>query len=303
MAILLSKRQMKYLCFLSIAIILISCSQKSKSIEDADCLAFNIMFPEPNVNLPRGDSFRLNYLLIDLAKMGSKILPLTYPSVEIPNIDSLFSTIYSIENELKKDSLAEEKSISICVKIHNLPLNIVTEIMCFLMKNDIVPWSVDFRYEEFLIVLSNKEYTNEYPNEEEYNEYLKSADLKALEGLFNFFPYNRFFFIDSKTNYSTEAKIVKKHKLKTDNFQKELELIKTYIVDFSNSQTENIPIERKAMQIRFDKEIAILKLSKIIHFAQENDLEYDCFYKKGYLNIYTRNEYERSHYYRSEIIP
>ena len=157
MTILLSKRQMKYLSFLSIVIILISCSQKSKLIEDADCIALAVVVPAPDINLPQGYTIRFNYLTIDLAKMRSKILPLTYPSFKTPNIDSLFSIIYSTKNELKKDSLAEEKLISICVKIHNLPLNIITEMACFLRKNGITTWSVDFSYDEFFIVLSNKD--------------------------------------------------------------------------------------------------------------------------------------------------
>ena len=278
-------------------------SQQSKNekkmIENTDCQYIDVVFPEADVEPPQRALSRIkfNYFTMDLPKMQSDIIPLAYPSDKIPTIDSLFSIIYNIENKLRNDSLSEERLVSICVKIHDLSLNITTELFCNLIKKKMKYWSIDFRYDELLILLSNnseEDYTTKPLTKKEYKKYLKTIDLKALKE-FDFYPYYRFRFVDSETNYSTESEIIQKYRLKqTSDFQEELEFAERIIIDFAKKQKGNITTDslskRKALQIYFDKDIALLKLLKIIHVALKNNLVYDCFYKRGYLNFYMRDD-------------
>lgn len=269
------------------------------SFESTDCQYVSLVIPEANVDAPQEGFSRMkfNYFTIDLPKMQSTIISMAYPSVEIPTIDSLFSRIRNIKNELRKDVFGEYKLVSICVKINDLPLNITTDLFCILIKENMEYWAVDFRCDELFILLHNKSEGNletKPLTKKEYKKYLQAIDLEALKE-FDFYPYYRFRFANSETNLSAESEIIQKHRIKqTANFQEELKLAEKIIIDFANKEKENNTADssakRKTLQIYFDNDIALLRLLKIIHVAQENDLMYDCFYKRGYLNFYIRKD-------------
>lgn len=285
---------------------LIACTNKKENQNESitsSCGNLDFVLPMPDVDLPNEHFSLLNYYKIDLIKMRSDTVNLTYPSRNIPSIDSLFSRIHNIESILKKDSLETEKWTSVCVKIPEMPLNAFLQFMCLVKnENNYKQWLLDLRSDEFIIPVCNKNINIFFPKDLdkiEYKNYLDEVDLTKLEYL-NFHSSYRFNFVDyDTTNFQNNAEIIAKYNInnRTD-FDRQLEGFGDIIKSFSEKyQSEQIQTDsictRKGLQINFKSNINLVKILKIIELAKSENLVYDCFYNRNQLNIYSRCEKDR----------
>jgi hypothetical protein len=266
--------------------------------DDPTCNSLEFVLPHADVSLPRENRIMYNYYNIDVLKMRSEVVYLTYPSEDIPTINSLFSKMQGIECSLKKDSLSDEKWINVSVKIPKMPLNIMSKLMCYLSKNNIRQWNFDLRYDEVGILYNNKKnlarFSPRLLDENEYQKYIQNVDFDKLSEV-DFYPYSRFSFIDyTETRFRQSAEIVARYWIDNlNNLEVELHKFSAIVGDFSEKYQTKIDLnhsscERKGILISFDPDVPFLKLLKIINLATKKNLVYDCFFNKNLLYIYTK---------------
>lgn len=278
---------------------LIACNNKKENqnqLKKSSCGSIDFVLPSADIDLPSENRRMFNYYMIDLVRMRSDAVYLTYPSKDISSINSLFSKIHNLESKLKKDSLETEKWTSVYVKFPEMPMNIFSQFMCLIKnENNYKQWFLDLRSDEFIIPVCNKNINIFSPkdlNNIEYKKYLDDVDLTKLEYL-NFQSFSRFNFVDyDTTNFQHNAKTIAKYSINNStDFDIQLDeftrIIKDFNEKYQSQQTDSTCI-RKGIQINFEKNINLLKILKIINLAEVENLVYDCFYNINQLNIYTK---------------
>lgn len=264
----------------------------------AACNFLGFFLPYADVSPSRENRIMYNYYDIDILRMRSKVVYLTYPSEDIPTIDSLFSKMQGVECSLKKDSLSDEKWINVSIKISQMPLNIMSKLMCYLSKKNIGQWNFDLRYDKVDILYNNKKnltYFLPRPlDENEYQKYIQNVNFDKLSEV-DFYPYSRFLFIDyPETCFRQSAEIVARYRIDNlNNLEEELYKFSAIVDDFSEKYQTKIDLKdlsskRKGILISLDPDVPFLKLLKIINLATKKNLVYDCFFNKNQLYIYTK---------------
>ncbi|MDH6382280.1 hypothetical protein M2451_003621 [Dysgonomonas sp. PFB1-18] len=234
---------------------------------------------------------RFNYYTVDLWKIRTEDkVEMTYPSIEIPDIDTLFTKIQNVKNTIPSDG---DKVTMTSVKIKNMPLNIVAKLMCYMKENDICRrWIVDLRNDEFNMFLGDESFSPADLDEAEYDAYVQNLDAEKLKNVK--FEEHRFSLVTYDTNFQHEAEIISGYQISASKvFQSEIDKFSLIIGDLKKEyQPDSLSYlsdcARKGIRIGFDKNIPMLQLLKIIDIASRNNLLYDCFYDRGYLNVYTR---------------
>ncbi|NDV69304.1 hypothetical protein [Dysgonomonas sp. 25] len=261
------------------------------TIAEPDCPLIEFVMPVANVLPPREGRQIFNYHYTDLFSIRAEnTIALTYPSKEIPNIDSLFSRILSAKTA---NHLEQDEWVMLSVKVEDMPLDIAAKLMCFMKKNNISKqWLLDLVDDDFSIIIANDVIDPLPLNQTGYKQYTQSVDYEKLKEL-EFKEY-RFRLVAFDTNFQHEAELVATYQIdRPASFQAEVDKFSVIVADFKakyQPAMDNIPSDsmRKAIQIGFDKTIPMAHMLRIIDIASQNELLYDCFYERGYLNIYTK---------------
>lgn len=264
-----------------------------KTQDNLSCMMLDFALPKSSVAPPTDEPFWFNYYYLDLCKAGAKdIINIAYPSIDTPDSDALFTQVRELKNLNLTDSLEMDEWVGVCVKVENMPLSIASKLLCIILNDSISDrWLLDLRNDE-LFILYSKEYIMPKPlPEKEYNTYLAALDTNRLNEVK--LIEQRFCLIDFDTEFQNEAQFVGEYEIdSTSDFSSEMDRFSAILKDFEkqyaiNSSSENYV--RKGIRIKFDKQIPILNLFKIIDMALQNDLVYDCFYTQNYLNLYTKS--------------
>jgi len=281
-----------------------SCSNKRAETLPESSLCDFRGFVLPEGSYENDDNCMISFTYYDFDKCKKNADSIIRISVsEKSNIDSLFLALDNYNETQLNDSLETEKWTAVCMEIPNMPLNIFLKIVCNLQVREIRYWLPDFRYDEFVFFLSNKNKQDTRKlfrnfTEKEELEYLKNTDDNALKKIEDLTKDKDFRFSFELLSAQNPPKIIEAKSVANFRWnnktasQTQLDSLDNLISDFKNKyqqkQTNDATTcNRKALTIHFAENIPLIAILRIINISRKYELLYEVDYRKNKLTIYT----------------